>query len=75
MEACYNQAGLEVKDITIGTAVKISGSCANADGRQAFAKAIKAEGLGDPVSNHGAETQGRWPFTMTIETKTGRRRP
>ena len=74
INACYSKAGLDVKDITIGTAVKVTGTTSNAGGRQEFAKAIKAEGLGEPVSTNNDVKQGRWPFSIVVDTKTGGRR-
>lgn len=75
INACYGKAGLEVKDISIGSAVKVSGSAAQADGRQEFAKAIEATGLGNAVGNYVSEAQGRWPFSITVDTKAGGRKP
>ncbi len=72
---CYSKAGLEMKEITIGKAVTVSGSASNADGRQAFAKAIEAEGLGVATGNYALKKQGRWPFNINVDTKARGRKP
>ena len=75
INASYTKAGLDVEEIIITKDVTVRGSTSKADGRQDFAEAIKKTGLGHPVSSNLDIKQGRWPFSINVDTETGRAKP
>jgi hypothetical protein len=74
INASYTKAGLDVKEIIITKDVRVTGSTSKADGRQEFAEAIKKVGLGHPVSSNLDIKQGRWPFSINVDTEAGGRK-